>query len=111
MNVCRISLREMALRASLLVCAAMLLPSSMARADVGAVVFAWGDNSALQLDFPPGLTNVTAVAAGGSHSLALNKEGFVTGWGFDLFGQAFPPSTLKNVTAIAAGEAHSIALR
>jgi alpha-tubulin suppressor-like RCC1 family protein len=34
-------------------------------------VVAWGDNSAGQANVPPGLSNVTAMAAGGLHNLAL----------------------------------------
>ena len=46
----------------------------------GSIV-AWGDDSSGQIDVPTGLTNVTAIAAGWSHSLALNGNGTVVAWG------------------------------
>jgi hypothetical protein len=52
-----------------------------------------------------------AIAAGGSHSLALKTDGTVVGWGFSLLGQIQIPTNLVNVKAIAAGYAHSLALR
>lgn len=57
-------------------------------------------------------TPVTAVAAGGNHSLALTSDGVITGWGYNEGGQATSPSSLegKDVTAIAAGWHFSMAL-
>jgi alpha-tubulin suppressor-like RCC1 family protein len=68
-----------------------------------------------------GLTGVTAIAAGGNHSLAPKGDGSVWAWGYDQHGQlgngtATDSSTpvqvsgLTGVTAIAAGEEHSLAL-
>jgi hypothetical protein len=74
---------------------------------------------------------VTAIAAGGTHSLALCSDGTVAAWGWDAFGQlgdnfvsggisqvpmavntASGVSALygKTVVAIAAGELHNLAL-
>ena len=62
-------------------------------------VQAWGFNNAGQLGigsgqpsvanatFIPGLNFVTAVAAGGSHSLALKADGTVSSWGLNAEGQ------------------------
>ena len=57
---------------------------------------------------PAGLSNVTAVAAGGYHSLALQADGTVVGWGAGTqhygqtnFGQAW--CGLSNVVAVAGG--------
>ena len=66
------------------------------------------------------LTNVTRVAAGGNHSLAL-INGVVWAWGFNGNGQLgngttttsqtpLPVPALSGVTAIAAGGSHSLAL-
>src|SRR5207253_1348477 len=55
----------------------------------GSVV-AWGNNNALQTQVPAGLT-ATAVAGGGSHSLALKADHTVAAWGFNLFGQTNVP--------------------
>jgi hypothetical protein len=74
-------------------------------------VLAWGDNSVLQTQVPPGLTNAAIVAAGGLHSLALKADGTVVGWGYDFFGQATPPAGLSNVVAVSAGYSHSLALK
>ena len=94
---------------------------------------AWGSNLKRQLgngtfealsDVPlpvSGLKFVTAVAAGGSHSLALLADASVVAWGNNEFGQlgdgtetnrGVPVAVggLKEVTAIAAGGSHSLAL-
>ena len=94
---------------------------------------AWGQNVYRQLgngsaeslsDVPgpvTGLKFVTAVAAGGRHSLALLANGSVVGWGYNAFGQLGDESTgaasvpvavkdLSGVKAIAAGGDHSLAL-
>lgn len=71
---------------------------------------------------PPGVT-FTSLAAGGSHSLALDQDGAVWGWGANGRGEvgdghlgrrltpvrvAMP--TGVTITSIAAGEQHSVAL-
>ncbi len=94
---------------------------------------AWGDNSYRQLgdgfqqlysSVPvavSGLQFVTAVAAGGRHSLALLADGSVVAWGANGLGQlgdggtsesAVPVAVpgLSEVRAIAAGDSHSLAL-
>jgi len=113
----------------------------------GGTVIGWGDNNAGQAtavptwvspNLPSGstnavhvagqlLTNVTAIAAGHSHSLALRADGTVVGWGGDLTGEVTGSKTgsapatasgtvtiggrvLSNVTAIAAGYSYSLAL-
>ena len=70
----------------------------------------------------PGLTGVTAIAAGSLHSGVLLNDGAIRAWGDNAFGQhgqgktthRFTPvsvSGLTGVTAIAAGDEHSLALR
>ena len=69
----------------------------------------------------PGLTNITAIAAGGQFSLALRADGTVWAWGLNSNGQLGDVTTtnrntplqvagLAGVTAIAAGEEHALAL-
>jgi len=101
-------------------------------ASSGAV--AWGENLFRQLgdggveassDVPVAvrsLSGVSAVSAGGRHSLALLSGGTAMAWGDDEFGQLGNGSSetissvpvavsgLSGVTAISAGENHSLAL-
>lgn len=71
---------------------------------------------------PAGLTNVTAIAAGLGHGMALKADGTVVSWGgyvSDMVwynsGQyvpmAEPPAGLTGVSAIAAGHRHCLALK
>jgi alpha-tubulin suppressor-like RCC1 family protein len=64
---------------------------------------------------PPGLSNVVAIAAGGSdgdyHSLALRADGKVVAWGSNRYGQTNVPVSLTNVVAISAGDYHNLALQ
>ena len=61
------------------------------------------------------LTNITEIAAGASHSLALTADGYVLAWGNDSLGQTNVPATLSNVVALAQGgsesTAHCLALK
>jgi alpha-tubulin suppressor-like RCC1 family protein len=107
--------------------------------DACGVVWAWGLNSAGQLGinttdafvlfatpsvFPAG-TTITAIAAGGDHSLALDSQGNLWAWGNNDHGQLgisnqdvasskvavklpFPQNT--RFTKIAAGAFHSLAI-
>jgi hypothetical protein len=63
-------------------------------------------NDGGQASVPEGLNNAVAVAAGNYHSLALDVNGNVTGWG-----RVTVPEGLGNVIAIAGGGLHSLALR
>ena len=71
----------------------------------------WGRNDCGQTNVPTDLTNVVAIAGGGSHSLALQVDGSVMAWGNNGNGQADVPSGLTNVVAIAGGGYHSMALK
>ena len=100
-------------------------------------VWAWGENSYGQCGTPndyakngentpvkvSALSNVTAVAGGGYHSLALKSDGTVWAWGgSDYYSQLgngttgssptpVQVSSLSSVTAIAGGVDHSLALK
>lgn len=114
---------------------------SLALRDDGTV-WAWGDNGGGQLGNGtttdsttpiqvPGLTNIVAIAAGGSgnHSLALKNDGTVWAWGRNDLGQlgatttatcsGYPCSTtpiqsgagvLPAISSISAGGWHSLAV-
>ena len=84
--------------------------SSVVRLAVAAVAV-WGDNNYGQKDLPVEATDLVAVAAGGSHNLALRADGLLVGWGDNSFGQAAIPAGVGSAIAIAAGSAHSLALR
>jgi alpha-tubulin suppressor-like RCC1 family protein len=71
---------------------------SLALKGDGSVV-AWGDNRYGQTSVPPGLSNVTAIAAGTFQGLALRRDGTIASWGQ---GNP-PPNWLSNVVAISAG--------
>jgi len=76
-----------------------------------ASVVAWGDDGHGESDVPAGLTNVTAIAAGASYSLALKGDGTVVAWGDNALGQSNVPSGFSGVTAISAGSNTSLALK
>lgn len=90
---------------SLSVGAAGSLPSS------GGSIVAWGDTSHGATNVPADLTNVTLVAAGYNHSLALRNDGTVAAWGRNDHGQCDVPVGLGGVAGLAGGFSHSLALR
>ena len=57
------------------------------------------------------LAGVTAISAGGGHTVALKGDGTVVEWGSNFFGQTNAPTGLSGVTAIAAGGLHTVALK
>lgn len=91
--------------------AAVFLCFGSPSARAAGTVVAWGANDAGQCQTPAGLTGVSAVAAGESHSLALRADGTVAAWGFNLSQQTNVPPGLTGVVAIAAGANFSLALR
>jgi len=69
----------------------------------------WGDPTSLT-NIPTTLTNLTAIAAGAAHGVALRVDGTVAAWGGNNVGQTNIPSGLRNIVAIAAGTGHNLAL-
>lgn len=73
-------------------------------------IVGWGANDKGQLNIPE-ISHVVDIAAGGSHSLALDDQGHVTAWGANNSGQTNVPAGLSGVVGIAAGGEHSLALK
>src|SRR5258708_2286057 len=69
----------------------------------------WGNNDFNQNSILAGLSNVTAIAAGGYHNLALRGDGTVLAWGDNFDGQCDVPPHLTNAVSIAAGGYHCLA--
>src|SRR5216683_1039462 len=121
------------IRCLLMLMAFSCLSAQVAVAQSPGTAQAWGRNTSGQLGdgtediarttpvSVSGLTNVTAIAAGSDHSLALLSDGAVMAWGANFLGQLgdgtftgrltpVAVSGLTNVTAIAGGGFHSLAL-
>lgn len=80
---------------------------------VDATLVAWGREDEGQTNVPPWLKDAIAIAAGGSHNLAIRSDNSVAAWGGNLWGnspQTTVPFGLRS-KAIAAGESHSLAVR
>lgn len=92
-------------------------------------VLGWGYNAHGQKVAPAGLNGVTAIAAGGAHTVALKSDGTVVTWGLNVSGQTTGTPTLtepytatanpvtldgqvlSGVIAIAAGTVNTFALK
>ena len=72
----------------------------------GSVV-AWGGNLKGQTNVPVNLGFVVAIAAGGTHTVALKADGNVVAWGNSADRRTNTPPNLSGVTAIAAGFSHT----
>ena len=111
------------------------LGACTAQAQSPVTVVAWGANQLGEATVPVAAqSGVTAISAGGGHTLALKNDGTVVAWGWNWYGQVtgYPTTTypysgiaspvtlggqvLTGVTAVAAGgaayaAAHSVALK
>lgn len=73
-------------------------------------VVVWGGNTNGETNIPLGLTNVTALAGGDYHCLALRSDSTVAAWGSNTYAQTNVPGALTNALQISAGDYHSVAL-
>ncbi len=87
--------------------------SSVAQLTLGTVAV-WGNFSPAGPGgpvWPPaGVSNVVAIAAGSSYSLALRVDGTIVEWGSNVSVTNFP-ANLLGIVGIAAGDNHALALR
>jgi len=97
----------------ILVIAALVIPlalGAISPANASSLnIIGWGSNQYNQLNFPSGLTDVVAIAAGGWHNIALKSDGTVVGWGNYLGSDV--PADLTGVIAIDGGAYHNLALK
>ncbi|WCJ59323.1 immunoglobulin domain-containing protein [Fontisphaera persica] len=91
--------------------AGLLAAAPLSAAPLTATLAQWGSNAIAVVNFPAGLKDASAIAAGPNHALVVRANGTVLGWGDNSFGKATPPPGLNNVVAVAAGANHSVALR
>ena len=49
------------------------------------------------------LTNVSKIACGSQHSVAVKTDGSVVAWGLNNYGQCTVPSTARNIDSVACG--------
>jgi alpha-tubulin suppressor-like RCC1 family protein len=75
---------------------------------------AWGDNSHQECNRPATLSNVSGIAAGEYHSVAVTDSGNIVQWGEYSDGTNFSavgsPPAGSNFVAVAAGLGHDLAL-
>lgn len=63
-------------------------------------VIAWGDDAEGECDVPPGLTNVTGIAALENVSFAIHTDGSLTAWGSNANGECDIPAALMSVASL-----------
>src|SRR6185312_13406294 len=68
-----------------------------------ANIVAWGADYVKQIEVPPGLSNMVAIAGAYDHSLAIRNNGTVVAWGDNTFNQTNVPAGLNNILAVAGG--------
>lgn len=84
---------------------------SSAHAHAPGSVVVWGSNSFGRTAAPSeAQSGVIAIAAGGSHTLALKEDGTVVAWGNPSHG-SFILRLSEPITGIAAGFKHTVALK
>jgi hypothetical protein len=59
---------------------------------------------------PTDATNLTAIASGASHAVALRGDTRLFTWGIDTYGQVSGPTGVSNILAVAAGDQTTLAI-
>jgi alpha-tubulin suppressor-like RCC1 family protein len=88
----------------------LLLPALQAPAIAQSIV-GWGRELPVTTQIPDDLSEITAIASGSEHALALLSDSTVVAWGSNLYGQAVVPAGLSGVVQVAAGTGQSVVLR
>jgi hypothetical protein len=94
---------------ALLLAVALAAPARPASARELAFV-GWRANGNGQSTALSHLGDVTQVAGGWNHTVALRSDGTVVAWGGNYSGQTTVPEGLTDAVAVAAGAWHSLAL-
>ena len=77
---------------------------------MGGGVRAWGYNGDGRCDVPSDLGPCIAIAAGSSHTAAVQQSGNVRAWGWNQYGSCYVPTDLGPCSTVAAGGYHTVAL-
>jgi hypothetical protein len=93
-------------RVIVIIVSGLLFTTLFAPYAAGHELVAWGSQKTPNAP----LSNLTKIAAGSYHNIALKSDGSIVGWGNNSYGQATPPAG-NNFIAIAAGDSHSLALK
>jgi hypothetical protein len=81
-------------------------PNTSADLPAQGSIIGWGDQCIDSAAFG----QIRAIAAGGSHSLALRADGSIVAWGDNSHGQATPPDG-NDFIAITAGLYYNLVIR
>ncbi len=85
-----------------------LIPNQPEEPRVGALMML---NSWDGVTYPFGMNDLTAIAVGLKHIVAVREGGTVVAWGDDDEDQVQVPDGLVGIQSVAAGDSHSLALR
>jgi len=88
------------------------VPQRSSVVNLNGQAVAWGINTAKLANVPAQtMRNVSQIAVGDHHALALLNNGQVIGWGKNLRGELTIPTNVGEVVSVRVGITHSVALR
>jgi hypothetical protein len=77
----------------------------------GSITYAWGWNIYGQTDVPWPSDDFMEIAAGESHSLALDSSGTIWSWGSNMYGQCSVPEPNSGFISFSGGGGHSLGVK